>query len=129
MVSIDFVTAGKAIFTVANGKGEHFTYRVVKNDKNNMLFAYVLSGPDNTSDYTYMGFIGSANTVVKGNKGINESAKSVNVLNWAMKVISGLSVLPNGYTINHIGACGRCGRPLTDPTSIETGLGPTCRGK
>lgn len=27
----------------------------------------------------------------------------------------------------HSGRCGRCGRELTDPASIETGLGPICR--
>jgi len=29
--------------------------------------------------------------------------------------------------ILHEGRCGRCGRKLTDPVSIETGLGPHCR--
>lgn len=26
-------------------------------------------------------------------------------------------------------ACARCGRRLTDPTSIAAGMGPTCRQK
>lgn len=29
-------------------------------------------------------------------------------------------------TIYHVGKCGMCGRKLTDPTSIATGLGPIC---
>lgn len=26
----------------------------------------------------------------------------------------------------HVGKCGRCNRPLTDPTSISRGIGPEC---
>jgi len=38
-----------------------------------------------------------------------------------------MDVVENGVEIMHIGKCIKCGKPLTDATSIEIGLGPVCR--
>lgn len=35
----------------------------------------------------------------------------------------------HGWKVHHEGRCGKCGRRLTVPESIETGLGPECSGK
>ena len=36
---------------------------------------------------------------------------------------------PDGHTLlGDKGKCGRCGRKLTVPSSIESGLGPHCKG-
>jgi Family of unknown function (DUF6011) len=32
------------------------------------------------------------------------------------------------YEIREASRCGKCGKPLTDPVSIERGIGPTCLG-
>jgi hypothetical protein len=37
--------------------------------------------------------------------------------------------LPDRIHILHVGTCGHCGRKLSDPTSLETGIGPECRKK
>lgn len=37
--------------------------------------------------------------------------------------------LPSFMNVYHVGRCGKCGRPLTDPGSINIGLGPVCRGE
>jgi hypothetical protein len=125
MITSDFVFAGRAVFTVSNDKGEHFTYKVSKHKDDDIYFAKVLSGAD---DYSYMGVLDkTAHIVHKGKKGMSSSAKSVKVLNWALRVIDDKTTLPEGYSIVHSGVCGRCGRELTDPVSIETGLGPVCR--
>ena len=34
-----------------------------------------------------------------------------------------------GFDVHHEGKCGKCGRPLTVPESVKTGLGPICSGK
>jgi hypothetical protein len=34
--------------------------------------------------------------------------------------------LPENIEFYHLGRCGRCGRKLTDPESINRGLGPKC---
>jgi hypothetical protein len=37
--------------------------------------------------------------------------------------------LPKGLKVHHEGRCCRCGRKLTVPESIETGLGPECASR
>ena len=127
MIDMNFVLAGKAVFTVSNGKGEHFTYRINKHKTDDIYFAKVLGGTDR--QYRYMGvFDKNAHIIHKGTKGMSSTAPSVKVLQWAMKVVDGNAELPDGYKIQHEGKCGRCGKPLTDPKSIEYGLGSVCRG-
>jgi hypothetical protein len=43
-----------------------------------------------------------------------------------LQAIRELSELPFGYKVYHTGQCGVCGRALTDPVSIELGIGPYC---
>ena len=37
--------------------------------------------------------------------------------------------MPLTLTVFHDGKCGRCGRKLTVPESIQSGLGPVCAGQ
>lgn len=134
MITKDFVTAGHAIFTVSNPTGEHFTYRVSAprdfNEESPVWFLSVLTGPNNQSDYTYAGLLFETGAIrqTKGSK-IGPDAKSWKVAAWALKQVWEGNTLPAGYDIKHEGRCGKCGRPLTDPVSIETGLGPICAGR
>lgn len=135
-----FITAGQAIFTVSNGV-THFTYRVYKPDPTTQYphpayFIQVLTGPNNTEDYKYVGMLTNVDsTLGPGIKLTSQSRYSagnlpVVVARWALRVIwqqdRGIYMLPTGFSILHIGACGRCGRPLTTPESLATGLGPDC---
>lgn len=134
MISKKFLTGGHAIFTVSNSKGEHFTYRVSAPDDFNpespIWFVSVLTGPNNTSDYTYAGLLRDGGVVhqTKGSK-IGPDALSWKVVVWAIKQVWEEKALPDGYDIKHIGRCGVCGRPLTTPESIESGIGPICAGR
>ena len=38
------------------------------------------------------------------------------------------AALPKTVEVWHEGICGRCGRKLTVPESVERGLGPECAG-
>lgn len=147
-ITPDFIKAGKAIFTVANATGEHYIYQVTKKDPEPgskyesfgpTWFVAMLTGPDNTSDYTYMGLVEHRFNQLQYNSGANwvrltkaskykMDSKPIQVFNFAMRVVEGKQQLPAGYSIRHNDLCGRCGRQLTDPTSLATGLGPICRG-
>ena len=56
-----FVKAGKALFTIVNNAtGGRFTFKVKKFDKaenKEIWFVSVLNGPDNYSNYRYVGMI------------------------------------------------------------------------
>lgn len=125
MISVSFVTAGRAVFTVSNDKHEHYTYKVSKKKDQDLWFISLLTGPNNRNDYTYMGVLGDGVRITKKSKYTIDS-KPVKVFNWALKVIAGAKALPNGYDIQHEGICGRCGRELTHPESISSGFGPEC---
>jgi len=134
MITKEFLTAGQAIFTVSNPSGEHYTYKVSapykQSETNPFWFVKVLTGPDNTRDYTYAGLLQhTGNLVVTAKSKYKSDSKPFLVAKWAISVIWGELNIPDGYKIQHEGRCGRCGRSLTDPTSIETGLGPICAGR
>ena len=127
--TIDFFKGGKAIFTIANPSGEHYTFKInqPKGD-NKPFFVSLLTGSDNNSDYTYLGLYNPNQTKViltKKSK-YNDESTPVKVIRWAIKMVLLNKDLPEGYTIQHEGRCCRCGRTLTTPESIEAGIGPEC---
>jgi hypothetical protein len=140
-VTKEFVLAGKAIFTVHNNKGNHYTYQVKKARKDHPIFGptwyvYLLTGPDNTRNYTYIGVLDPQNGQWKPTQAskLSNSATSISVLNWAMSLVWNDQPFPDGYGCHGEGRCGRCGRRLTDepgvnPEAERYGFGPVCYQK
>lgn len=125
--SPDFFEGGKAIFTVSNPDGEHYTFKISHKEKT-PFFVSVLTGPDNLSDYTYLGIYHPGNKAViltKKSK-YKEGTTPVKVIRWAIEKVVAGEAPPEGYSIQHEGRCCRCGRVLTTPESIEAGIGPEC---
>jgi hypothetical protein len=127
-----WITAGKAIFTIANPAGDHYTYRVLQYEANSYYpetyFVSLLTGPSNETDYTYLGILrpGTGEVVLTAKSGYTADMIPVRVLRWALaRIWKGLS-LPEGYRLHHEGRCGRCGRVLTVPESVASGYGPEC---
>ena len=128
-----FIYAGRALFTMVSQKtGARYTYKVSKSrtDKeSNLRFVKVLSGPNNETDYGYLGYIDTRKPGVMfpGKKG-KPGATSYKAIAFVIaKVTKG--VMPEHLEFYHSGQCGCCGRTLTVPESIKTGLGPVCAGK
>ena len=123
-----FVTAGNARFTLMSvATGVHFTYRVRHHKENPVAFVSLLTGPDNEQDYQYIGYVRDADGRfrhggVKARAGFN--APGVRALTWFSRHQDSVAV-----KVYHEGRCGRCGRTLTVPSSIESGLGPVCAGR
>lgn len=135
--TINFLTSGRAVGTLkSNASGSHFTYKVSKNRKDeNMFFVSLLTGPDNEYDYNYLGLLlvhPEQNTMsfrVTHKSCAGNDAASVKGFRWMLAKLNRAQDLEPQGTFQHEGSCGRCGRTLTDPQSIETGLGPVCREK
>lgn len=138
---LDLILAGDAIFTIRSHTGNRYTYRITQADPNPNYpnskpasFVKVLTGPDNNSDYTYLGMITQQEpTVVRCTKA---SAKSLvngpshKGLEWLLRqLMSGTSAWRARAELFHEGRCCRCGRRLTTPESVERGLGPECFSK
>ena len=137
--ALAFMIAGKYTVTIKSEvTGNHFTYKITQGPEDNkdMYFVKVLTGPDNSwnGDWMYIGYIvptpGASFQLMAGRKGRSE-APSFGALSWVMKNFTNANrtndTIGATLTIQHAGKCGKCGRKLTDPVSIETGLGPICR--
>lgn len=123
-----FVLAGHAVFTLENRKtGGRFTFKIDQPDNDAPHFVSVLTGPDNQGDFTFLGTIFDGGRYAHGKKsGIGADAQSAKVFAWFWaKALE--KAIPDQVEIYHLGRCGRCGRSLTVPESVRTGLGPKCR--
>lgn len=128
MLTKEFFTAGKAIFTVSNPKGQRYTFKINKLKDKDVYFVSLLTGPENTRDYTYLGLLlpDKAEVRLTAKSKYTEESLPVKVIRWLIKIVWKGQTVPEGYYLNHMGRCGCCGRPLTVPESIESGLGPIC---
>lgn len=126
-----FFTGGRATFTVANNKGDHYTFKIGHREETQPFFVSLLTGPDNESSYTYLGIYNPETHGVRltQKSKYTEDSTPVKVVRWALRQVVEGKTLPEGYTIQHAGKCCCCGRKLTDPESITLGIGPDCRAK
>lgn len=122
-----FIVAGKAIVTVeSTSTGARYTYRIKQKKDDDIWFVQLLKGPDNTADYVYIGFF-------RDDFLFRTSAKSQlhtdSLPCVAIKYVLGQTSIgaPVKCNVYHSCHCGRCGRLLTTPESIISGLGPECR--
>ena len=124
----NFVFAGSATVTLRSKKtGERFTYKIKASDDGECHFVKYLRGPANERDYAYLGYIRKnkryAHGGLKAHAGPNTPVavafEFFGECLWQGKLSRHLEVF-------HEGKCGRCGRKLTVPGSIKTGLGPDC---
>lgn len=136
---LPFLLAGRALATVLNRKTNgHFTYRIQAPGKfaedrrtSPILFVSVLTGPENEEQgsYTYIGILirrtGEFRLTAKSK--LPPSDPRVAGFEWlARQARNGnLESFPH-VEVRHHNLCGACGRTLTVPESIDTGLGPVC---
>lgn len=128
-----FLLAGRARFTlVSKATGTRFTYQVRRKADGGVFFVSVLTGSDNESDYTYVGFVKAdrpSEFIHGGQKArVGRDAPSAKAFAWFWPRAA-FGSLPATCEVHHQGRCGRCGRALTVPESITMGLGPECAGK
>lgn len=131
---LDFIKAGKAIISVLNeATGAHRTFKVTKPKQGGVFFVRILSNKDHEDErhrWLYVGMITERDRFVLTRKSAVDKGsiefKSFDwLLNAAKRWKSGSAEYPT-VKVFHEGKCGRCGRPLTDPASIERGYGPEC---
>lgn len=150
MITKEFILAGRAVFTLQCHPGyqpskdyvvkDHYTYRVwhkaADETHKNAWFVQLLTGPDNSNDYTYLGMLypGVINeksvtlTLTKASK-YHEKCAPVALLRRVLQRVWNDEqhlIEEAGFKLFHTGRCGKCGRVLSVPKSILTGIGPEC---
>lgn len=134
----DFMLAGKAILTLSSTEtGKHYTYRIDRADAKDkepqpeLWFVNWMPGSDVD---VYIGVLrrsketGTIGFVSTKHSKLPSSAVQVQAIEFAVKRIMANRPHPK-LEIRHEGRCGCCNRPLTNPKSIDIGIGPECLQK
>lgn len=121
--AIKFIFAGNCVVTFINTlTSNRFTFKVKRHKTDNVYFISLLT---NTDNYSFIGRI-IDNTYVHGrNSTISIDSQSVKTFNYVIQCLR-KDKLQDFIEIWHQGTCGKCGRKLTVPESISSGLGPEC---
>ena len=123
-------------FTLTNkDKGTHLTFRSRRPRGwtiNSPVLVDLMVGSDNEESF---GFIGSVNSrgffKVSPKSKVSDPRLKVasRTMVWLLTKLNNGVELPEALEIKGSTGCARCGRKLTNPDSIEDGLGPICRAK
>lgn len=130
-----YILGGHATVTLVSLKsGTRFTYRVVAAPPrpSNPARGYwisLLTGPD---QYAFLGTLfihPQGSSYMPGRRSrVTADAPSQRALAWAWSELSA-GRIPVSLEVWHDGRCGRCGRQLTTPESVATGIGPICASR
>jgi hypothetical protein len=115
------IATHNGIITILNpATGEHRTVKI-STAKGGTRWVYILSGPNNESDWTSFGRIKHERVKVFRRLSCDGFYDSLaNILNCPAKFVGRLEFMFEGK-------CRKCNRRLTNPESIESGIGPECR--
>lgn len=128
--ALSFMLAGRAVVTIQSEKtGKHYTYKIqVANDNPDVFYVRVRAG----EMWVYIGYVHVRNNQVcfkasqtKNNPGYEP--KSAAAIHYVLGNLYVKGEAPH-VIIRHENTCGKCGRALTHPESIDTGIGPVCKG-
>ena len=131
-----FLLAGRALFTVSNPKGEHYTFKVrgaesewpAGSGKKSTTHFVSIKAPGGEFPFRYIGLLNTKEGTIKctAKSAFLPGSKEYDIAAWACQAIIKIRLIPDGYHIENAGQCGKCSRVLTDPESIARGIGPEC---
>lgn len=119
-----FIYGGKAVFTVRSlTSGKHWTFKINYKEDGDIYFVKIMAAPQ---EFYYIGYI-KQNIYYASKKGdhTDNLTDTHLVIVYLLKYIKDGRLHPK-FEFFHEGKCAACGRPLTDPISIERGFGPHC---
>lgn len=131
-----FVVAGDAVFTFRSRKSDRwYTYKVeAPKDDARKRFVFVLAHGDR---YAYLGMLRKepfsenwTGLILTPKSKFTTGATVVKAFNYGWDALrENPPRLAEHLDVFHEGKCGCCGRALTVPGSIESGIGPVCSGR
>jgi len=126
-----YVYGGKGKFRMKSLKsGKEFIYKISPMSKNNPRYdeytyyvSLVLPGGSE-----FMGVMKSEeNKYIHSKKSYRQyDSPEVKGINWLLHQFEIENEFPSDMEFYHMGVCSCCGKGLTDPQSIELGIGPIC---
>ena len=106
--------------------GKDFTFKIARKEFQGKWYTHLYV----ETEYLQFQHLGTYFNGKVWKKRSEVASPSATAIGWILaKVEEGKADLVDANVqITHLGKCLRCGRTLTDATSIEIGLGPVCRG-
>lgn len=129
----NFIFAGRSIFTLENTTtNTYITFKIRQIKKKGKLvpnnFGISCKGVGSLmAGFIFLGFLHLERKSFKrwGEHKDNPSFIGYKTLFWLFRNLENLENFPN-LELYHEGICCKCGRTLTVPESIDTGIGPKC---
>lgn len=131
---LGFALAGKAHITLTSERtNHHFTYRIkqcvdkeTREVKDLWFVSILIDGNADEGRFDYIGVVREDRSFALTKKSTaDEDSVCVKAFRYFWKYLLQDRIAPQ-LQVQHEGKCGRCGRTLTHPESIESGIGPEC---
>jgi hypothetical protein len=92
----------------------------------------LMVGTDNTSDFGFIGSVSPRGFYKPSPKSkVSEDRKAIanRTMVWLLTKLNNGVELPDALEIKGASKCCRCAKKLTNPDSVDDGMGPICRAK
>lgn len=128
---VSYTLAGNAVLTLQSvPTGAHYTFRVRRGegcDERRLPACWWVDARADGDRWVGVGRIGDTpRRPLLARRGAPAGALAA--FGWFWRRAQAGESHPD-LRVFHEGRCGRCGRPLTHPESVQTGLGPVCAGR
>lgn len=124
-----YITGGRGVVTLSSSSGVHHTYSFTTpsfaKEGEDTLFVSTLV--DNNT-WVYVGMYKNKSFRLTQKSAYPITSPIVKGVCFILKLMLKPGFYDERMHLFHEGICSRCGRPLTNPDSIELGIGPVCRG-
>jgi hypothetical protein len=123
-----FAFAGNALITLESRRTDaHHTYKISAcEDKKDFFFvSHLINGSADGGIFAYLGIVSEGKFRLTKKSTAAWDAPCVKAFQFFMASTE----LHPQLIVHHEGRCGKCGRTLTVPSSIEAGIGPDCAAK
>jgi len=121
--------SGCTLTVVNDDTGGRVTVRFRKPKGFKSVLVDVMTGSDNETDFAFAGTLRGTELALspKAKCPKERALFAKKVLDWTLRAAEAGDL--RTVRCLHEGRCARCGRKLTVPESIDSGLGPECRSK
>tara|TARA_B100000212_G_C27272776_1_gene489534 strand:- start:358 stop:813 length:456 start_codon:yes stop_codon:yes gene_type:complete len=116
-----------ATATIVNeATGNRITVRFRKPKGFKAVLVDLMTGSDNEESFSFIGTLAGEQVRIspKQRTDAQKAHLAAKVINWTIAHAEADDL--RTVRVLHSGSCGRCGRKLTVPESIDSGLGPEC---
>ena len=139
----EFIFSGHSVLTCMNTEtGKHKTFMIDKSDDGRVHFFKIRGDKDGVfvpltkdlkkqkKNWVYVGMtLPNGKFITTRGSKVTRDSQSFRSIEWLLRASTEWSLGIDKYPqieVYHEGFCGRCGRPLTNPESVQLGYGPSC---